>query len=139
MPMTSENLVRHPCFYRPTHPVPQSGTRVIDQPITVPYCPALDFYHIHLGCPRNNEIVFSVRTETNQNSNCFGCFSVCFAKPKLFFQFVSYRYRNNRNKQNFFETNRKNLQKTFSISGSSKPLIFFLGLNRIKPKLDLFW
>jgi hypothetical protein len=29
---------------------------------------------------------FSVRTETNRNSICFGCFLVCFAKPKnLFF------------------------------------------------------
>jgi hypothetical protein len=35
-----------------------------------------------LGCPRNNQIFFSVRTETNRNSICFGCFSVCFAKPK---------------------------------------------------------
>jgi hypothetical protein len=25
---------------------------------------------------------FLVRTETNRNSICFGCFSVCFAKPK---------------------------------------------------------
>jgi hypothetical protein len=31
-------------------------------------------------------IFFSVRTETNRNSICFGCFSVCFfAKPKHFF------------------------------------------------------
>ncbi len=28
---------------------------------------------------------FSVRTETNQNSICFVCFSVCFAKPKNIF------------------------------------------------------
>jgi hypothetical protein len=36
------------------------------------------------------------------------------------------------------ETNRKNLQKTFSIRGSSKKLIFFLGSNFKKPKLNLF-
>jgi hypothetical protein len=30
-------------------------------------------------------IFFSVRTETNQNSICFGCFLVCFAKPKNIF------------------------------------------------------
>jgi hypothetical protein len=54
-----------------------------------------------LGCPRNNQIFFSVRTETNRNSICFGCFSVCFAKPTNFFSVcfgVSDRYRNNRNK-----------------------------------------
>jgi hypothetical protein len=97
---------------------------------------------LFVGCPRNNHIFFSVRTETNRNSICFGCFSVCFAKPKTFFSVcfgVSYRYRNNRNKQNFLETNRKNLLKPFSIRGSSKPLILFLGLkNRNKPKLNLF-
>jgi hypothetical protein len=38
-------------------------------------------------------IFFSVRTETNRNSICFGCVSVCFAKPKnifsVLFRFVS--------------------------------------------------
>jgi hypothetical protein len=34
-----------------------------------------------IGCPRNKLIFFSVRTETNRNSICFGSFSVCFAKP----------------------------------------------------------
>ncbi len=60
-------------------------------------------------------------------------FSVCFG--------VSDRYRNNRNKQNFLETKRKtekNLKKTFSIRESLKPLIFFLGSNRNKPKVNLF-
>jgi hypothetical protein len=32
---------------------------------------------------------FSVRTETNRNSICFGCILVCFAKPQNFFRFVS--------------------------------------------------
>jgi hypothetical protein len=41
--------------------------------------------HTVLGCPRNNQIFFSVRTETNRNSICFGCFSVYFAKPKNIF------------------------------------------------------
>jgi hypothetical protein len=36
-----------------------------------------------LGCPRNNQIFVSV--QTNRNSICFGCFSICFAKPKNFF------------------------------------------------------
>ncbi len=54
----------------------------------------------------------------NQNT----LFSVCLG--------VSDRYRNNRNKQNFVETNWKNLQKTFSIRESSKLLIFFLSSNR---------
>jgi hypothetical protein len=39
----------------------------------------------NVGCPRYNQIIFSVRTETNRNSICFGCFSVCFAKPKNIF------------------------------------------------------
>jgi hypothetical protein len=63
-----------------------------------------------LGCPRNNQIFFSVRTETNRNTICFGSFSVCFAKPKNYFSVcfgVSDPFRNNRNKQICFETNRK--------------------------------
>jgi hypothetical protein len=38
-----------------------------------------------LGCPRNKQNKFSVRTETNRNSTCFGSFSVCFAKPINYF------------------------------------------------------
>jgi hypothetical protein len=89
----------------------------------------------------SKQSVYSVRTETNRNSICFACFSVCFAKPKIIFSvcfFVSDRYRNNRNKQNFVETNRKNLQKAFSIRGSQKQLIFFLGSNRNNPELNQF-
>jgi hypothetical protein len=87
---------------------------------------------------------FSVRTETNQNSICLGCFSVCFAKPKNIFSVGYGLFRcfgpvlKQPNKQNFVETNRKNLKKTFSIRGSSKPLIFFLSSNRNKPKINLF-
>ncbi len=43
--------------------------------------------------------------------------SVCFD--------VSDRYRNNQNKQNFLETNRKNLQKMFSIRGPPNRWFFF--------------
>ncbi len=92
---------------------------------------------------------FSVRTETNRNSICFGCFSVCFAKPKYIF-FGLFRFdsvfrtciettETNRTLSKQTETNQKNLRNTFSIRGSSKQLIFFLGLNRNKPKLNLFW
>ncbi len=53
-------------------------------------------------------------------------FSVCFG--------VSDRYRNNRNKQYFVKTNRKNLL----LGGPRNNYFFFLGLNRNKPKLNLF-
>jgi hypothetical protein len=64
-----------------------------------------------LGCPRNKQKKSFGPTETNQNKICFGLFretknknfwfvSVCFG--------VSNLYRNNRNKQNCFETNRNN-------------------------------
>ncbi len=35
-----------------------------------------------LGCPRNKQKYFSVRTETNRNKICFAFVSVCFVKPK---------------------------------------------------------
>ncbi len=38
-----------------------------------------------VGCPWNNQFFFPDQTETNRNSICFGCFSVCFAKPNKFF------------------------------------------------------
>jgi hypothetical protein len=50
-------------------------------------------------------IFFSVRTEKNRNSICFGCFSVCFSRnPKKFFGLFrcSGPVRNNRNKQNLW-------------------------------------
>ncbi len=55
-----------------------------------------DGIQFRIGCPRNNQIFFSVRCETNRNSICFGCFLVCFAKPKNIFSVcfgVSDRYR----------------------------------------------
>ncbi len=89
-----------------------------------------------MSSKQSNFFFFSNRT--NRNSICFGCFSVCFAKPKLFFclfRFVLVF----RTGIETTKTNRKKLQKTFSIRGSSKPLIFFLGSNQNKPKLNLFW
>ncbi len=80
---------------------------------------------------------FSVRTETNRNPICFGCFSVCFAKPKniffglFWFVGVSDRYQNNRNKHNFVKTNRKISKKTFYIRGVLETVNFF---SRFKPK-----
>jgi hypothetical protein len=104
----------------------------------------LYLYRIRVTSKQSNFFFGSNRNKPKLN--LFRFFSVCFAKPKNnFFRFVSVcfgvsdRYRNNQNKQNFLETNRKNFQKQFSIRGSSKPLIFCLGLNRNKPKLNLFW
>jgi hypothetical protein len=94
---------------------------------------------LEIGCPRNNQILFSVRTETNWNSICFVCFSVCFTKPKNIFSVcfgVSDRYRNNQNKQNFLKTNRKNFQKKFG--GPPHCKFFIFCSNRNKPKLNLF-
>jgi hypothetical protein len=42
------------------------------------------FFPLDIGCPRNNQFLFLVRTETNRNSICFSCFSVCFAKQTNF-------------------------------------------------------
>jgi hypothetical protein len=85
---------------------------------------------------------------SNRNSICFGCFSVCFAKPKniffglLRFVLVFWTSSETTEKNRIFskqtETNQKIPQKTLSIRGYSKPLIFFLGSNRNKPKLNLF-
>jgi hypothetical protein len=98
------------------------------------YCIWLFLGKFRTRVSSNNQIFYSVRTETNWNSICFGCFSVCFAKPKNIisvcfglFRFVlvcfgvSDQYRNNRNKQNFLETNRnkpkKNLHKSSLLGG----------------------
>jgi hypothetical protein len=64
-----------------------------------------------LGCPRNKQTKILVRTETNRNKICFGFVSVCFVKPKQKISTcfcVSNLYRNIRNKQNCFVTNRNN-------------------------------
>jgi hypothetical protein len=50
--------------------------------------------------------------------NLFRLFFDLFCKTKIhFFRFVSDRYQNNRNKQNFVQTNRKNLQKCSLLGG----------------------
>ncbi len=109
-------------------------------------------HNLKVGCPQNNPIFFSVRTETNRNSICFGCFSVCFAKPKNIF-FDLFRFvlvcwtgiettETNRtlSKQTGTKQNKpKDLQKTFSIRRSTKQLIFFLGLNRNSIFSVVFW
>jgi hypothetical protein len=86
---------------------------------------------------------FSVRTETqsvsivfwfilrNQKTFFFGLFW-CFGP-------VSKQPKQTEFSQNKPKQTKKNLQKTFSIRGSSKSLIYFLGSNRNKPKLNLFW
>jgi hypothetical protein len=80
---------------------------------------------------------FSVQTETQSVSVVFQFVS---QNQKTFFRIVSvFRTSIETTETNRFCRNKqKNLQKTFSIRGSSKPLIFFLGSNRIKPKLSLF-
>ncbi len=98
-----------------------------------------DFWLFRLGCPRNNHIFFRFEPKQTETQSVSVVFWFVSRNKKHFFRFVSDRYRNNRNKQNLVETNRKNLQKMFSIRGSSKPLIFFLGSNQNKPKLNLFW
>jgi hypothetical protein len=65
-------------------------------------------------------------------------FSLFRETKKHFFLFVSVGIKTNIIYSKQTKTNRKNLQKTFSIRGSSKWLIFFLGSNRNKPKLNLF-
>ncbi len=103
------------------------------------------------------ECVYRDRVSSKQSNFFFGSnrnkpklnlfrlfFGLFHETKKYFFRFISVcfgvsdRYRNNRNKQNFLETNQKNLLTKFSIRGSLKPLIFFLGSNRNIPKLDLF-
>jgi hypothetical protein len=92
-----------------------------------------------LGCPRNNQNFFSVRTETNRKSICFGCFSVCFVKPNKFF-FGLFRFFGPVSKQpKQTKTNRKNLQKANLYEVVLETINFFLGSNQNKPKLNLFW
>ncbi len=83
---------------------------------------------LNVGCPRNNQIFFPVRTKTNRNSICFGCFSVCFAKPKNFF-FGLFRCFGPVSKQpkqtELCRNKRKKSQKTFSIRGPQNSTFFF--------------
>jgi hypothetical protein len=100
--------------------------------------PKYEVQEFYVECPRNNQIFFSVRTETNRNSICFGCFSVCFAKPKKHFfgLFRCFGPVSKQPKQTEFSRNKpKKSPKTFSIRGSLKQLILF---SRFEPKLNLF-
>jgi hypothetical protein len=68
-------------------------------------CLSYPFFVIYLGCPQNKQFFFQFEPKLNLFRLFFGLFhetkktffSVCFN--------VSDRYRNNRNKQNFLETN----------------------------------
>jgi hypothetical protein len=98
-------------------------------------CGSWEFFHVQcdrfrVSSKQSNFFFSSNRNKPNLNP--FRLFFDFFRETKkIFLRFVSVcfsvsdRYRNNRNKQNFLETNRKNLQKTFSLRGSSKPVIFF--------------
>ncbi len=75
----------------------------------------------------------TVRTETNRNSICFGCFSVCFAKQKnIFFglfRFVSvFRTGNETTETNrtLSKQTEKIFKKRFLLGGLRNRLFFFL-------------
>ncbi len=101
-------------------------------------CPVLNQRPIFIGHNLRDYPSPATRVSSNQlnfffgsNRNkpkliCFGCFLVCFAKPKnIFFGlFRCFGPVSKQLKQNFIETNQnkpKKLQKTFSMSGSSNP------------------
>ncbi len=72
---------------------------------------------VELGCPRNNQIFFRFRPKQTKTQSVLVVFRFVSQNQKTFFSVCfgfSDRYQNNRNKQNFVETNRKNLQKLFS-------------------------
>jgi hypothetical protein len=95
--------------------------------------PSLSGVHTRVASKESN--FFSVRTETNRNSICFGCFSFCFAKPKIIF-FGLFRCFGPVSKQSIqTEFSRNKPKKSPKIWGSSKPFIFF---SQFKPKLNLF-
>jgi hypothetical protein len=77
---------------------------------------------------------FSVRTEKNLNSIFFGCFSVCFTKPTIFF-FGLFRCFGPVSKQ---PKQTEKTSKQRSLLGYLRNNYFFVGLNRNKPKLNLF-
>ncbi len=89
---------------------------------------------------------FSVRTKTNRNSICFGCFSVCFAKPKnIFFglfQFISVFWTGIATT----ETNRillkqtEKISKKHSLSGGPQNCNFFFSVRtETKSVSVVFW
>ncbi len=101
-------------------------------------------YHRYLpslGCPRNNQIFFRFEPKQSETQSVSVVFQFVLWNQKTFFSVcfgVLDQYQNNRNKQNFIETNQKNLQKIFSIRRSSKPLNFFSRFEPKQTELNLF-
>jgi hypothetical protein len=84
-----------------------------------------------VGCPRNNQIFFSVRTEANRKSICFGPFLVCFAKTKnIFFGlFWCFRHVSKQPKQTeFCRNNPKKSPKKRSLLGGPQNREFFFSV-----------
>ncbi len=86
--------------------------------------------------------IFFGSNRNKPNSICFGCFSVCFEKLKnIFFGlFRCFGSVSKRPKQTEFSQNKpkKSSKNVLYSKGSWKPLIFFIGSNQTKPKLNLF-
>ncbi len=85
--------------------------------------------------------LFFVRTETNRNSICFGCFSVCFAKSKNFFfgLFRCFGPVSKQPKQTEFSRNKpKKSPKNVLYQEVLKTVNFVLSLNRNSICFDCF-
>jgi hypothetical protein len=96
------------------------------------------FAMFKLWCPRYNQF-FSGSNRNIPKLNLFLMFFSLFCDTKKhFFRFVSVFRTGFEIKQEFLETDRKKLQKMFCNSAPSKSLIFILGSNRHKLKLNLF-
>jgi hypothetical protein len=82
-------------------------------------------------CPWNNQIFFLIRTETNRNSICFGCFLICFVKPKIIFfgLFSCFGLVSKQPKQTEFSLNKP--KKSLKSLGVLKTVNFF---SRFEPK-----
>ncbi len=119
-----QNLAKHLKMHRGVKP-DRSGALVSSS--TSDFCRYVFVFEIRVSSKQSNFFFGSNRNKPKLN--LFRLFFGLFRETKQHFFLVcfgvSYRYRNNRNIQKFLETNRKNLQKTFSIRGSLKPLIFF--------------
>jgi hypothetical protein len=90
-------------------------------------------------------IFFSVPTETNRNSICFACFSVCFAKPKnIFFglfRFVSvFRTSIETTKTNrIFSKQTKKISKKVLYEGVLETVIFFFSIRTETNRNSIFF
>jgi hypothetical protein len=93
-----------------------------------------------VGFPRNNQFFFQFKPKQTETQSVPVVFRFVSRNKKTFFFGLFWCFgpvSKQRNKQNFLETNlnkpkqtEKNSKKSFSITGTSKPLIFFLGSNR---------